>query len=81
MSSVLVEGIEIMTAGIVPYATAFGGGLKGLAEAIFIETGEGGTQTLGIIGGIAFLFAGISLAVGLSRWFLNWITSLGVRNR
>lgn len=81
MSAVLVEGIEIMTAGIVPYATAFGAGLKELAVSIFIEEGAEGASTLGIVGGVAFLFAGLSLAVGLSRWFLNWVTSLGARNR
>lgn len=80
MSEVLIEGIQILTSGIVPYAEAFGTGMKALATSIFIDsTGE--TQKLGIIGGMAFLFGGISLAVGLSRFFLNWVTSLGARNR
>lgn len=80
MGNVLVEGIEVLTAGIVPYAKAFGGGLKELATAIFVDT-TGETTKLGIVGGMAFLFGGLSLAVGISRWFLNWITSLGARNR
>lgn len=81
MGNILVEGIEVLTAGIVPYAEAFGGGLKALATSIFVDTAEGGGTTLGIVGGMAFLFGGLSLAVGISRWFLNWITSLGARNR
>lgn len=81
MGAVLTEGIGILTEGIVPYATAFGEGLKALATSIFIETGPEGAQTLGIVGGMAFLFSGLSLAVGISRWFLNWVTSLGARNR
>lgn len=81
MGAVLTEGIEILTSGIVPYAQAFGGGLKALAESIFIDVGTDGANTLGIIGGMAFLFGGISLAVGATRWFLNWVTSLGARNR
>lgn len=80
MSTILVEGIEVLTAGIVPYAEAFGGGLKALALSIFVD-GTGESQTLGIVGGMAFLFGGLSLAVGISRWFLNWVTSLGSRNR
>ena len=80
MGTILVEGIEVMTSGIVPYATALGGGLKELATAIFVD-GAGETQKLGIVGGMVFLFAGIGLAMGLSRWFLNWVTSLGARNR
>ena len=81
MGNVLVEGIEIMTSGIVPYATALGNGLKELTTSLFIETGAEGTTTLALFGGVVFLFAGISLAVGLSRWALNFFTSLGARNR
>lgn len=81
MSAVLSEGIGILTGGIADYAVGFGGGLVALAEAIFITTGTDGAQTLGIVGGMAFLFGGLSLAVSASRWFLNWVTSLGARNR
>ena len=81
MGNVLVEGIEIMTSGIVPYATALGAGLKELTTSLFIEAGTDGTQKLALFGGVVFLFAGISLAVGLSRWGLNFFTSLGARNR
>ena len=81
MGAILTQGIEIMTGGIVPYAEALGAGLKTLATSLFIESTEGGGEQLAIFGGMAFLFAGIGLAVGLSRWFLNWITSLGGRNR
>lgn len=81
MGAVLTEGIGILTGGIVEYAQGFGGGLVALAESIFINTTDTGEQSLGIIGGMAFLFGGLSLAIGASRWFLNWVTSLGARNR
>lgn len=81
MNSIVTEIVSILTSGITGYATGIGGGLKTLAESLFIETGAEGAKSLATFGGIAVVFAAVSLAVGLSRWFLNWITSLGARNR
>ena len=59
-------------------ATGIGGGLSELAKSIFLAVGEGGTITgLSPFGSLIAIFAGISLAVGLSKWVVNWVTSLG----
>ena len=81
MSTIVVEAIEILVSGIVPYAQGIGEGLGALVKAMFVDESEAGVKKLADFGGIALVFAAVSLATGLSRWFLNWITSLGARNR
>lgn len=71
--------IEILVAGIQGIATGVGSGLSTLAQSIFM-TGTGESQTLSTFGTLIVVFAGISLAVGLSRLVLHWLTSLGARN-
>lgn len=79
MSAIVTAMIEILVAGISGIASGIGGGLQTLATAIFL-TGEG-TQAspyaLSVFGGLICAFGGIALAVGLSRWVVNWVTSLG----
>lgn len=82
MSSVLTEIIQLLVAGITQLATGIGAGLKSLVEAIFL-TGSGTTDNpyaLSTFGGIIVVFAGISLAIGLCRWVMSFVTSLGARN-
>ena len=76
MSAVLTEIISILTGGITGIASGIGGGLASLVEEIFLNVGETSTE-LSTFGGIIIVFAGISLAIGLSRWVVNWVTSLG----
>lgn len=78
--SILTEIISILVGGITGVAEGIGGGLQTLATSIFLE-GTGETQTLSVMGTLIVVFAGISLAMGLSRWVLNFVTSLGARNR
>ena len=76
--------IEILVGGITEMAKGFGGGLSTLAQSIFLQTtGEGASATtsLSTFGVLIVVFAGISLAVGLSRWVVNFVASLGARNR
>lgn len=76
--------IEILVGGITEMAQGIGGGLSSLAQSIFlVTTGEGAqaTTTLSTFGVLIVVFAGISLAVGLSRWVVNFVASLGARNR
>lgn len=80
MTAILTEIIELLVGGIQGIATGLGSGLQALATNIFIET-TGDTQSLSVFGGIVVVFAGVSLAVGLGRWMVNFITSLGARNR
>lgn len=79
MSSVLTEFIQIMVGGISDIATGVGTGLSTLAQKIFL-TGTAGSETLSVFGGVIALMAGISLAIGLSRWVVSYLTSLGARN-
>lgn len=76
---ILTEIIQILVGGITGVAEGIGGGLQELATSIFLE-GTGETQTLSVMGTLIVVFAGISLALGLSRWVLNFVTSLGARN-
>lgn len=79
MTALLQQIIEILVAGITGIAEGVGSGLTTLAKSIFV-TVSGETTTLSIFGGLVVVFAGISLAIGLCRWVVDWITSLGSRN-
>lgn len=81
MTSILQEIISILIAGITGIATGIGTGLTNLVESIFLKTSEAGAVTgLSTFGGVIVIFAGISLAIGLSKWVVNWVTSLGSSN-
>lgn len=79
-TALLTQIIEILVGGISGVATGIGGGLSTLATSIFL-TGTGETQTLSTFGALIIIFAGISLALSLCRWVVNFVTSLGQRNR
>lgn len=78
MTAILQEIISILVAGISGIATGVGQGLTTLAQTLFLGTEAG---SLSVFGGLVVVFAGISLAIGLCRWVVDWITSLGARNR
>lgn len=78
MTAILQQIIEILVAGISGIASGVGRGLTTLAQALFLGAEAG---TLSVFGGLVVVFAGISLAIGLCRWVVDWITSLGARNR
>ena len=76
--------IEILVGGISGVATGIGQGLSTLAQSVFLQTtGEGAqaTTSLSTFGVLVVVFAGISLAIGLARWVVNFVASLGARNR
>ena len=77
MSALLLEIINLLTEGIPAYAEGIGSGLAALAENIFVTVGEGGAMQLSTFGGLAVIFAGIALTLGLSRFVLEWVTSFG----
>lgn len=82
MSAVLQEIITLLVSGITQLATGIGSGLQSLVTAIFL-TGSGTTESpyaLSVFGGLIVVFAGIALAVGLCRWVMNFVTSLGAQN-
>lgn len=76
--------VEILVGGISGVATGIGEGLSTLAQSIFLQTtgsGAEATTNLSTFGVLIVVFAGISLAVGLCRWVVNFVSSLGARNR
>lgn len=79
MSAVLSEIITLLTSGLTQMASGIGGGLTALVTSIFLE-GEGDAMKLSVFGGVIVIFAGVALAIGLSRWVCNWVTSLGGSN-
>ena len=80
MSELLQEIITLLTSGITQMATGVGSGLKSLVSSIFMDVGEGGAIQLSTFGGVVVVFAGISLAIGLCRWVMSFVTSLGAFN-
>lgn len=81
MTEILSTIISLLVGGITGLATGIGTGLSSLVKSIFLETGEAGAITgLSTFGSLIVIFAGVSLAIGLSRWVTNWVTSLGANN-
>ena len=76
MTAILTEIIDLLVGGITGLAGGIGEGLQNLVSSIFLE-GTGETQSLSVFGGMIVIFAGVALAIGLSRWVVNWLTSLG----
>lgn len=77
MIAVLQEIISIIVGGISGIAEGVGSGLQTLVTSVFLESGAEGALTLSTMGGLICVFAGIALAIGLCRWVVNWVTSLG----
>lgn len=76
-TSIVSQIVTILVDGIGGIAEGIGGGLSTLASAIFLTS----TGTLSVFGTLVVTFAGIALAIGLSRWVLNFVSSMGARNR
>ena len=74
--AILTEIISLLTGGISGMATGIGGGLQALVQNIFIDS-TGTTPTLSAFGVVVVVFAGVGLAVGLSRLIVRFISTLG----
>lgn len=70
----LQEIVSLLTGGIVGIAGGVGTGVSTLVGDIFISNGA-----LSTFGGVLVVFAGVSLAIGLCRWVMNFLTSLGAK--
>ena len=77
MENVLSEIISLITAGIEGIAGGIGSGLSTLVTEIFLTPGTDGVMKLSTFGGVIVVFAGIGLAVGLSRLIVSWVSTLG----
>ena len=72
-TAIVSQIIEILVSGISGIATGIGGGITELVKAIFFTT-SGETTTMSLFGIMIVVFAGVSLAIGLSRWVLQFLT-------
>lgn len=77
MGAVLNEIIELLVGGITGIANGIGEGLGNLVQSIFLDTSTDGVVKLSVFGGVVIVFAGVGLAIGLSKLVVHWITSLG----
>ena len=78
MTSILSEIVQLLTGGITGVAGGIGAGVSTLVSDIFIDS-TGDTDKLSVFGGVIVVFAGVSLAIGLCRWVMNFLTSLGAK--
>lgn len=78
-TSIVTEIISILTSGITGIAQGIGQGLQTLASSVFLTT-TGETTTLSTFGVLIVVFAGIGLAIGLSRLVVHWLSTLGSSN-
>ena len=76
MGGILTEIISLLTSGLTGIASGIGSGLSELVTNVFLD-GTGDSQKLSVFGGVVIIFAGVSLAIGLSKWVTSFITSLG----
>lgn len=83
-TELVTQIITILVSAFKPFAEGIGAGLSSLAQSIFLQTvgtGSDATTSLSVFGTLIIVFAAISLAIGLSRWVLQFVSSLGSRNR
>lgn len=76
MENVLVEIIQLLTGGLTSMAEGIGGGLQSLVTSLFVVQGTDSVE-LSAFGSIIVIFAGIALAVGLSKLMFHFFTGLG----
>lgn len=79
-SGILSEIVEILVGGLTGMAQGIGSGLNSMVTSLFIEKSSEGATSLSTFGVVVVVFAGISLAVGLTTLVTKWIMSLGARN-
>ena len=77
MPTVINEIITTLTSGIEGVATGIGSGLGQLVENIFLKMNGSEVVGLSTFGGVVVIFAGVGLAIGLSKLVVHWITGLG----
>lgn len=77
---IVTQIIQILVSGLSEMAAGIGSGLNDLAQSIFlVQKGTGETTTLALsqFGQLIIAFGAVALAVGLSRFVVNWLTSFG----
>lgn len=80
MVEIVTEIVQGLTSGISQMATGIGSGIASLVQNVFLKVGDGGAiEGLSTTGIVVVAFAGVSLAVGLSKFIVKWAMSLGAR--
>lgn len=80
MVEIVKEIVGGLTAGIADMATGIGNGIASLVQNVFLKVGEqGAIQGLSTTGIVVVSFGGVALAVGLSKFVVKWVMSLGAR--
>lgn len=77
MGSVMTQIVDLLTSGITGIASGIGQGLQALVQNVFLTEATGGGFELSTFGTVTIIFAGVSLAIGLSTLIFNWVTGLG----
>lgn len=73
---IVTQIIQILVSGLTEMASGIGSGLNNLAQSIFlVQSGE--KWVLSQFGELIIAFGAVALAVGLSRFVVNWLTSFG----
>lgn len=81
VTSILQEIIQIITGSLTGIAQAIGEALTTAVTSIMFTTAEGTITGLSTFGIVILIFAGLSLAFGLTRLVYQFVTSLGNRNK
>ena len=82
-TAIVEQIVSILGAGITGVASFIGSGLNSLVNDLFFTTtgtGSDAVTTMSMFGIMVVVFAGISLAIGLSRLVVQWLGSLGGKN-
>lgn len=74
---IVVAMVQILVAGLTEMATGIGQGLNNLVTDVFLVESAEGALSLSTFGTVILAFGGIALAIGLSRFVVNWVTSFG----
>lgn len=75
-ANLVTEIVQIIVSGITERGKGIGQGISGAVQAMAF-TGTGESQTLSVWFIVVLAFAGISLAVGLTRLVYTFLTTLG----
>ncbi len=73
---IVVQMVQILVSGLTEMAKGIGSGLNALVTNIFLMDPTQGVG-LSTFGSVILAFGGIALAIGLSRFVVNWVTSFG----
>jgi ABC-type sulfate transport system permease component len=76
----LTEAISLLVGAIKGIGQGIGEGITSIVRSLIFETVEN-TTSMSAFASLAFLLCGIALAFTLTRWVLNFFTSMGNRNR